>query len=507
MAESSLILKSRKPAALSDLRQRLAAFSFGSTDGTKSFVRRLASENGWTEEYTHRVIEEYRRFLFLTAVAGHVVCPSEAVDAAWHQHLIYSRSYWIDLCEQTLGYPLHHDPTAGGPAEARKHWDMYRRTLDSYRETFGTEPPRDIWPAAHERFDPHSQPRQLDLRDYWVFRKPLFWPRQRRRRHMVAAACLPLLAAGLGPLDWRGPSFLMLFISLYAAILVISYVVRRHLRDVPIQDDRELTPEEIACLGYGKTVAVNAVVAGMLQDGQLITDRTSGLLGTSLGSQVEFLTGATGPPADGSLAAEIYKAVETQPQTLKQLHQSLDGETEILEGRLRSGGYLLNASQMLPARLIPAFALFCLLVLGGCKIAVGMQRGRPVEFLVFCCIGVLITLFAMFKTARRSLAADRLLDALRAQHSDLRSAVSDRPMIGANVALGAALFGATALVGTVLADLKSAWMSAAQSGNYTGSGCGGTGCGSGCGGTGCGSGCGGGGCGGGGCGGCGGGGD
>src|SRR4051812_11907007 len=105
-----------------DLWQNLASFSFDAESAKTSFTSRLAREQGWSHEFAARVLNEYRRFLFLTAVAGHVVCPSEQVDAAWHHHLIYSRSYWDDLCRSTLGRPLHHDPTTGGPEECRKHW-------------------------------------------------------------------------------------------------------------------------------------------------------------------------------------------------------------------------------------------------------------------------------------------------------------------------------------------------------------------------------------------------
>ena len=80
---------------------------------------------------------------------GRHVCPSEDVDQAWHLHLTYTRSYWKRFCGDVLGRPLHHDPTRGGPAEARKHLAMYDRTLAAYREAFGHEPPPDIWsPAA-----------------------------------------------------------------------------------------------------------------------------------------------------------------------------------------------------------------------------------------------------------------------------------------------------------------------------------------------------------------------
>ena len=78
------------------------------------------SQSGWParmvgpSKYTDRVIEEYRKFLYLLASAGHPVTPSDQVDQAWHLHLTYTRSYWEDLCEKTIGKPLHHGPTKGG---------------------------------------------------------------------------------------------------------------------------------------------------------------------------------------------------------------------------------------------------------------------------------------------------------------------------------------------------------------------------------------------------------
>src|SRR5262249_18777890 len=47
-----------------------------------SFTTRLTRENGWRASHAARVVEEYRRFLFLTAVSGPSVTPSETVDQA-----------------------------------------------------------------------------------------------------------------------------------------------------------------------------------------------------------------------------------------------------------------------------------------------------------------------------------------------------------------------------------------------------------------------------------------
>ena len=136
---------------LQDLWQAILAYSPGYVDASLGFARRLAEENGWTEEYAQRVVMEYKRFVFLAATREHPVTPSDQVDQAWHLHLTYSRDYWEEFCPGTLGRPLHHDPTRGGSAERAKYFDWYERTLNDYRTVFG-EPPADIWPASAIRF-------------------------------------------------------------------------------------------------------------------------------------------------------------------------------------------------------------------------------------------------------------------------------------------------------------------------------------------------------------------
>ena len=107
------------------------------------FAARLAREQGWTRAFAERAVREYKRYVFLAMTAGRPMCPSEQVDAVWHQHLTYTRSYWKRFCGETLGRPLHHEPTRGGGDEADKHLRMYADTLATYRQAFGHEPPPD----------------------------------------------------------------------------------------------------------------------------------------------------------------------------------------------------------------------------------------------------------------------------------------------------------------------------------------------------------------------------
>ena len=69
-----------------------------------TFSERLARENRWAHWYALDVIEEYKKFLYLMAVAGHPVTPSIDVDQAWHLHLVYTRHYWDDFAKHVAQY-------------------------------------------------------------------------------------------------------------------------------------------------------------------------------------------------------------------------------------------------------------------------------------------------------------------------------------------------------------------------------------------------------------------
>lgn len=157
------------------LWQQIRDFPLDEADSRLPFTRRLARENDWSLAFALRVVAEYRRFLYLGQRAGHPVTPSDEVDQAWHLHLIYTHSYWQDLCADVLGGPFHHGPTRGGGEEREKYHELYALTLESYRRLFGEQPPEDIWPSAEERFTIDAL--RVRRRDAWVIRKP--WRRAR----------------------------------------------------------------------------------------------------------------------------------------------------------------------------------------------------------------------------------------------------------------------------------------------------------------------------------------
>ncbi len=131
---------------------RIEHLAIGPVDAAFGFERRLATENGWTEAFAMRVVAEYRRFLMLVADGEAALTPSDAVDQAWHLHMVYTRDYWHGLCRDILGRELHHEPTEGGPEQREWYRTRYAETLERYRTTFGTIPPADIWPDPSRRF-------------------------------------------------------------------------------------------------------------------------------------------------------------------------------------------------------------------------------------------------------------------------------------------------------------------------------------------------------------------
>lgn len=199
---------------MSELWTRLAGFNIDSGGELLTFERRLARENGWSPGYSRRVVEEYKRFVFLCCEAGHPCTPSDQVDQAWHLHLTYTRSYWEELCQKVLQRPLHHHPTQGGAKEGAKFNDWYARTLESYERLFGQKAPADIWPPSAERFgvDPYAQ--RVNLRRHWVLSKE----KVRRAALRASVVLASLTLAGCSGASVFGFSVLLvlLFVTLAA---------------------------------------------------------------------------------------------------------------------------------------------------------------------------------------------------------------------------------------------------------------------------------------------------
>lgn len=153
------------------LWKKIKAFEIDDPDSSMTFTDRLARENGWTLEFALRAVEEYKKFIFLVGVIKHPLTPSDEVDQVWHLHLLYTQSYWDDLCEGVLKRKIHHGPTKG-IEERGKFTDWYAKTKESYGELFGSPPPEDIWPSSKIRFGEINFQR-VNMHRNWVIKKPI----------------------------------------------------------------------------------------------------------------------------------------------------------------------------------------------------------------------------------------------------------------------------------------------------------------------------------------------
>ncbi len=178
------------------LWKKIQAFEFDDPSAGFSFSNRLASENHWSSEFTLRVIEEYRKFLYLCCASDFSITPSREVDEAWHLHLCYTKSYWEDLCSNTLGRKLHHGPTKGGRFERAKFIDWYEGTKKNYLLEFMEKPPADIWPSSELRFSPEKI-RKVNQQNHLIIpKRPLFLGLGILGTSLILSSCTIVEAGG-----------------------------------------------------------------------------------------------------------------------------------------------------------------------------------------------------------------------------------------------------------------------------------------------------------------------
>jgi uncharacterized protein (TIGR04222 family) len=470
-----------------DLLARILAFDIDGGESALPFAARLARENGWSRAYAERVIDEYKRFVFLAAT-GTRVCPSEDVDAAWHLHLTYTRSYWQRFCGEVLGRPFHHDPTRGGPSEGQKHLQMYADTLAAYREAFGRSAPDDIWPDAKERFGIDTHHRAVNTTRNWVIPKaPVKRAALLTGAFAAAAVFVPGCDGGLNPFALKNADFLtILGVALVGAICA-GRVLRSILRTpnpLPEDEQLELNWEQTAYLAGG--------------DGRLTTAAVARLVGrglASVGSDGKTLR-TTGPtPEDVSPVERAVLGalpVSNEAAALLPVQEAVSVAFEPEADRMEMNGLTLTPTDKVRVgftSLVPLGLVMMGLALP--RMAMGLQGDKPVGYLTTMMfmgtfIGLIITLAGSLRLSNRGQA---LLAKQLERHEALRSGT--RWEHSGDAGMAVALFGTAVLAGTTIAALQT-WYPR-QTSDASSGGCS-TGCGSGCGGGGggCGGGCGGG---------------
>ena len=486
------------PAAQSALWARLVALEL---DGPAalSFSQRLARDNGWPPAFARRVVLEYKKFVYLAATCGHPVTPSDEVDQAWHLHLVYTRSYWEELCGQVLGFALHHGPTKGGAAEGAKFRDWYAATQQAYRAAFGEVPPPDIWPAAAVRFGEAPHFRRVNLRRHWLLPRPalagLRWPTWAGLRGKLALPWRPALparpgrwglalAAGLvlvgctartslNPFNWYGPEFLGLFWGVYA-LLMVGALWLRSQGSGPFEayaGPALSTYEVVRLAGQGSRLPDSALAAlAHAHYIELVPDRKI------------RRTGPTPPPDpyERAVWTLVVAPGSTPVDTVRtRAVQQIFGAVRNLDQSLQAKGLLLSAEARRRLNYYPLGVTLVAEVFGLIKVGVGLHRDRPVGFLIISLLLLCLLLgialnYGAWATGRGKYVLQQL--ARRTKEGQSTGVLTTQ-----TVALTVAFFGLGALSSVGLDSLAThlAPPSSSDGGGSSdgGSGCGGGGCG------------------------------
>ena len=420
-----------------DLMDRLQAFALDQPGAALSFTRRLARDNGWTVAFAGQVVAEYRRFLYIAVRAGHPVTPSDAVDQAWHLHLVYTDSYWNDLCRDVLGRPLHHGPTRGGREEAEKYTDWYERTLASYRRLFGTQPPARVWPRSSERFGDARYFRRINTRRHWVISRPAWM--QRRAPHgredrapspeprtvaglaLAGAAMLAGCAVtGLGSLDvfdWAANEFLW-FYRLVGSVLLLSAIALRLRAFLPrtnLEAHIVVSPTAtytIAYLAGGAEGAARAALVALCEH-RLITltaDEPRRIVRLPAAADLAAVAGMA--PFEQRVLARIRSGLPAA-----ELTALLDADTRVLLNDLLDHGLLVRPAHRRHIRRWGALLTTIALALGAFKVVVGIHRLDPVGGLLLWTIGLTGTLaYLALRPPRLTWSGTAILRELRAKY-------------------------------------------------------------------------------------------
>ncbi|KWV13992.1 TIGR04222 domain-containing membrane protein [Xanthomonas translucens] len=466
------------------LWERLQAYRFGEDDAAlPAFVRRVAKEVDIPPALAAQAVEEYRRFCFLACTAQEQATPSPLLDQVWHTHLTDTREYWQRFCPQVLRITLHHQPGRGDAADAVRHREQYRATLERYWRHFG-EPPASCWPPAMAA---HAQV-------YTVGPRERCWrmPREGGKAVWIWALitlllgmCLAPFNDAASPLHWRGGSFLLLFFASIGLACTAAARVRRMVRG--IGQHRALMQVDSAELAYlaGGSERVAEMQLGLLLSCGAV--RLHAPRRTRRRASADLQD--TGVEAPASLQRALL-LVRANPQLTRAL-QALRDDARPLRDALIGKRLWLGRGQAWCARLAGAAPLLMLWLVGLRKIQIGLQLQRPVGFLVAAMVVVtLVALGFLLTPPRRNLAGERLLAERDA--ALLTDAGPRHTAQALDLAQPLALAGTGMLLGTPWADYHS--LRAPIASGSGGSGCSSSGCGGGGGGGGgggCSSGCGG----------------
>ena len=412
---------------------RIEAFGFSAADDPLGFESHLADDQGWTLGYALAVVQEYRRFLVLTQVAGHPAGPSPDVDEAWHLHLTRTAHY-DEFCHAVFGRFLHHEPAR--PGEGARHRDMYRDTLEAYRRSFGDDAPVTIWPEPGQAREAAAvAPTQ------WLVPEPL-----RNGRRLAIVAVLFAIIIGsvtssvglLAPLQAIG-SFAFLGLALLATGALGWIGLRTGVTPAPAHDRDLLEPYEAAWLSGGAERMTMTAIVALTERGVLLPPGKPPLKGPRPPIPVNA---TVEPRCVHPAEVACVKAINVSGLRFWAACVAMAPLAGQFERRLVKAG-LASDVHALPLRRARALAgMVVLLIVELERIFQAFGTSRRIGFLVLLTLAGMGLVFALARRPRRAGArAESALRPLRLSAGQHKKA----PPVGQALAFGVALIGGTAL--------------------------------------------------------------
>jgi hypothetical protein len=449
-----------------ELWDKIVQFELDDPNSEYGFSERLANENFWTKEFTELTLLEYKKFMYLAATAETMVSPSEIVDTVWHQHLIYTQSYQ-EFCN-LLGKQIQHIPSTHNKEEFEKFKKAKERTKYLYSTIFG-EQPKSIWEYKDMYASLNLEKAAFKLRTFLIFGILGF-----------ITLLVPFYYL-LQPLYIKidNPYFLYFYIGL----IVLTYIGldkfnKNKIKNIVYFFDKEsfiyyLQPFELV---YLKTQKISDVINGVVNE--LVENKTIFINADQSIQLSETITTSTKEQLQVTNVLDEYSKV-----FYPLLHKRLVNKPPFLNivNCMDAFKKYFNKSKKFGTLFYINFGVLTfLLMLGGIRLIIGLEREKPVTQLAFLLL-ILVALIVFYLYRLTKLVCTKTLPEL------YKNEILPKQPIENNWQWNYFLYGSAVLITSFIPLANHIKQS--NTNNSCGTSCG-TGCASACGSS-CGGGCGG----------------
>ena len=73
------------------------------------FIERLKVKLGLSKDSAEELFYDMKQFLFLCGTRPGICSPTDTIDAAWHEFILYTQDY-ASFCDEMFGRFIHHVP-------------------------------------------------------------------------------------------------------------------------------------------------------------------------------------------------------------------------------------------------------------------------------------------------------------------------------------------------------------------------------------------------------------